>query len=128
MDVKEFTEKYFALITKTMNERKRDGTRILNAILKATMALVNNDGTCTNEELFWRSFTTSTQISREEIEPEFLYFYEHVVNNISSGKQGRPMIEAVSLLKENGYRLYLTTNPLFPSIATQKRDNGQDFS
>ena len=29
--------------------------------------------------------------------------------------------KTVVLLKEKGYKLYLTTNPIFPSIATQKR-------
>lgn len=31
------------------------------------------------------------------------------------------MIQSVSILKEKGYKLYLTTNPLFPRIATEKR-------
>lgn len=121
MDMQEFTEKYFRLIAQTMYENKRDGKQIVQAILKATMAMVSNDGSNSNEALFWKVFSEATQISRKEIEPEFLFFYEHIFDRINSNQQSPHMIEAVELLKEKGYRLYLTTNPLFPSVATEKR-------
>ena len=59
--------------------------------------------------------------SIKEIEAEFTVFYENVFDKISSGIQSPNMIQAVSILKEKGYKLYLTTNPLFPRIATEKR-------
>ena len=121
MDVEEFTKKYFSLIAKTMNQNQRDGKMILNAILKATGSMVKNDGSCTNEQVFWKSFTASTHIPQEEIEPEFNDFYEQVFDRIDSGERSPYMIKAVQLLKEKGYQLYLTTNPLFPDIATRKR-------
>lgn len=121
MDVEEFTKKYFGLIAQTMYDNQRDGKMILNAILKGTMCMVKNDGTRSNEQVFWDCFTASTHISKEEIEPEFNEFYEKTFDQIDSGERSLHMIEAVKLLKKKGYRLYLTTNPLFPAIATQKR-------
>ncbi|WP_294561542.1 HAD family hydrolase [uncultured Traorella sp.] len=121
MDVEEFTKKYFGLIMQTMNENNRDGKMILDAILKGTMAMVRNDGSHTNEEVFWETFVEATQIPQDEIEPEFYDFYENVFDKINSGVQSQNMIKAAKLLKEKGYRLYLTTNPLFPRVATLKR-------
>ena len=121
MDVEEFTKKYFGLIVQTMNENGRDGKSILHAIGKGVEAIVKNDGTLTNEDLFWKVFTEHTNILKEDIEPEFQVFYENRFDLINSGLQSKNMIQAVSILKEKGYRLFLTTNPLFPSIATKKR-------
>lgn len=121
MDIKEFTTKYFGLIVQTMNENGRDGKFILNAIGKGVEEIVKNDGILTNEEVFWKTFTSITNIKQEEIEPEFTKFYETRFDFIHTGIRNDNMIQAVSILKEKGYRLFLATNPLFPSIATEKR-------
>ena len=121
MDIEEFTKKYFGLLAQTMSEKNRDGKLILDAILKGTMAMVKNDGSHTNEEVFWKTFVEITKIDQDEIEPEFYEFYENVFDKINSGIHSENMIQAVKILKEKGYRLYLTTNPLFPRIATLKR-------
>ena len=121
MDVEEFTKNYFGYIVQTMNENGRDGKFILKAIGKGVEEIVKNNGTLTNEEVFWNTFTSITNIKQEEIEPEFTKFYETRFDFINTGRQSIHMIQAVSLLKEKGYRLVLATNPLFPSIATGKR-------
>lgn len=121
MDVEEFTKNYFGYIVQTMNENGRDGKFILKAIGKGVEEIVKNNGTLTNEEVFWNTFTSITKIKQEEIEPEFIKFYETRFDLINTGRQSIHMIQAVSLLKEKGYRLILATNPLFPSIATEKR-------
>ena len=121
MDVEEFTKNYFGYIVQTMNENGRDGKFILKAIGKGVEEIVKNNGTLTNEEVFWNTFTSVTKIKQEEIEPEFIKFYETRFDLINTGRQSIHMIQAVSLLKEKGYRLILATNPLFPSIATEKR-------
>ena len=121
MDVKEFTTKYFGYIVQTMNENGRDGKFILGAIGKGVEEIIKNDGTLTNEEVFWKTFTSMTKITQEEIEPEFTKFYETCFDFINTGVKSENMIQAVSILKEKGYRLFLATNPLFPRIATEKR-------
>lgn len=121
MDVEEFTQRYFGYIVQYMNSKKRDGKLILKAIGKGVEALYKNDGTMTNDQRFWKAFCEETTISREEIEPEFQVFYENIFDKINTGLQSSNMIQAVSILKEKGYNLYLTTNPLFPRIATEKR-------
>ena len=121
MDVEEFTQKYFGYIVQTMNNNNRDGKAILKAIGYGVDTIIKNDGTLKNDVLFWNTFEKVCGISREEIESEFTVFYENVFDKISSGIQSPKMIQSVSILKEKGYKLYLTTNPLFPRIATEKR-------
>ncbi len=121
MDVEEFTQKYFGYIVQTMNNNNRDGKTILKAIGYGVDTIIKNDGTLKNDVLFWNAFEKVCGISREEIEPEFTVFYENVFDKINGGIQSPNMIQAVSILKEKGYKLYLTTNPLFPRIATEKR-------
>lgn len=122
MDVEEFTKKYFYLISKKMSENGRDGEMILKAVLKGTAAMIKNNTTKTNEEVFWEAFSAATQIPREEIEDEFNDFYAHDFDQIGiHGEKNENMIQAVQLLKQKGYHLFLTTNPLFPRIATLKR-------
>ena len=121
MDLDEFIQKYFGYVVETMYQYGRDGKAILNAILKGVESIVKNDGTMTNEDRFWQTFTAITNISKEEIEPEFTRFYETVFDNINTSTQSQNMLQAVKLLKSKGYTLYLTTSPLFPSIATHKR-------
>ena len=121
MDLDEFIQKYFGYIVETMYKNGRDGKMILNAILKGVESIIRNDGTMTNEQKFWQTFTAITNIPQEDIEPEFNKFYEEVFDKIDTGAQSKNMIEAVKVLKQKGYTLYLTTSPLFPAIATQKR-------
>lgn len=121
MDVEEFTQKYFGYIVQTMNNNNRDGKAILKAIGIGVEAIIKNDGSLKNDVLFWDTFEKVSGISRNEIESEFTLFYENVFDKINSGIQSPNMIQAVSILKEKGYKLYLTTNPLFPRIATEKR-------
>ena len=121
MDLDEFIQKYFGYVVETMYQYGRDGKAILNAILKGVESIIKNDGTMTNEDRFWQTFTAITNISKEEIEPEFTKFYETVFDKIDTGAQSQNMIQAVKLLKSKGYTLYLTTSPLFPSIATHNR-------
>lgn len=121
MDVEEFTHRYFGLILQTMNEKGFDGKMILDAILSSTKAMIFNDGKKTNEEVFWENFTSLTNLSRDLMEPHFNDFYEHVFDQIDSHVQSENMKQAVNILKEKNYRLILSTNPLFPRIATLKR-------
>lgn len=121
MDVEEFTHRYFGLILQTMNEKGFDGKMILDAILSSTKAMILNDGKKTNEEVFWENFTSLTNLSRDLMEPHFNDFYEHVFDQIDSHVQSENMKQAVNILKEKNYRMILSTNPLFPRIATLKR-------
>ena len=121
MDIDLFTKQYVGSIVEFMSKNGRNGKLIANAVFKGVIAMGQNTGAVTNEVAFWNAFKEESGIDKKDIEDEFMVFYETVFDSVDSGVQSPNMIEAVSVLKEKGYKLYLTTNPLFPSIATQKR-------
>ncbi len=121
MDIDVFTKGYVTGIVEFMCKNGRDGKVIANSVLKGVIAMGHNTGEVTNETVFWNAFKEESGIDKKEIEEEFMLFYETIFDSVDAGVQSPNMIEAVSILKDKGYNLYLTTNPLFPRIATQKR-------
>ena len=87
--------------------------------------MVKNDGTKSNEAVFWQVFSSVYGEEKTKAdEPLFDSFY----NNPEGFDRVREVVgfaplasEVISLVKELGLRLVLATNPVFPSIATEKR-------
>ena len=121
MDVDVFTKRYVGSIVEFMYKHNRDGKVIANAVYAGVVAMGTNTGTMTNEDAFWNAFKKESGIEKKDIEDDFMEYYETVFDSVDAGVQSENMIESIKVLKEKGYKLYLTTNPLFPSIATQKR-------
>ena len=53
MDQGQFLKGYFGLLTEKMVKCGYDAATFMKALLSGTDAMVANDGTKTNEELFW---------------------------------------------------------------------------
>ena len=121
MDVDVFTKKYIGSIVEFMYKHNRDGQLIAKAVYAGVVAMGTNTGTMTNEDAFWNAFKKESGIEKKDIEDDFMEYYETVFDSVDAGVQSENMIESIKVLKEKGYKLYLATNPLFPSIATQKR-------
>lgn len=76
-----------------------------------------------NMEVFWKVFTETCGFSREEFEPamERFYaseFYRNIGHDVERFEDG---LEALRILHEKGYPLYLTTLPVFPREAVVSR-------
>ena len=85
-------------------------------------AMVQNDGTRTNEEAYWDAYTA---VSGKEILNHmsvFEDFYENEFDEVAASCGFNPKAaELVHSLQAKGIRVILATSPLFPRIATQKR-------
>ena len=71
---------------------------------------------------FYESYCAHTGAVIEEIKPVFDTFYQTVYGEL--GKNYRPVpqiLEAIAYLKNQGYRLCVATNPLFPIEAIRWR-------
>lgn len=122
MDLEAFTQVYFTSLTQKMSQLGFDAKLIMKGLAAGSMAMVKNDGSKTNEQVYWEVFCATTQFTKEQMEPVFYDFYTHEFNDIGKDTpHNEKMVEAVQILKQKGYRLFLATNPLFPSIATQER-------
>ena len=84
--------------------------------------MVKNDGTKSNEEVFWSVFNAVMGKDCQKDEELFLDYYRNEFQNVrhACGFDTRAA-QAIAEIKSMGYRIALATNPLFPAIATHSR-------
>jgi len=92
------------------------------AVMAGTVAMVKNDGSKTNEEVFWDSLAGVYGDGFKEHMHIFDPFYQADFQKIKEvcGYEPRAA-ELIRMIREKGYRIALATNPLFPSVATESR-------
>lgn len=122
MDQDLFVKAYLGGLAKHMAPHGYDPQKIIQALWEGTGAMVQNDGSKSNEDLLWSIFCKYFGKNSRMDEPLFIQFYENEFQNIRHvcGFDDRAG-KAIAALKEMGYRLILATNPLFPAIATHSR-------
>ncbi len=118
----DFLNGYMREIAKKFAQEGVAPQKFVKAIGKGTAAMLENDGTVTNEKRFWEVFTLEIGPEILALEPKFEEFYLNEFNNIAHAARPNPLTaEYIRILKEKGYRLVAATNPLFPRVATLQR-------
>lgn len=122
MDQEVFTKAYFSRLAKFLMPFGYDPKKVVEDVWAGTKAMVTNDGSKTNEEVFWDVFSTLYEKDvRQDIE-KFEHFYQTEFPKLIDSVQINPYSkEVINKVKEKGYRIALATNPLFPRIATLER-------
>ena len=122
MDQEVFARAYFGSLAKRLAPRGYDPEKLISSILKGTNDMIINDGKETNEAVFWKKMT---EIYGDKIRDDEPYFDEYYVEDFEKVKKicghDPDAPKCIKELKEQGYRLALATNPLFPRIATRMR-------
>ena len=122
MDQNVFVKAYFGGLAKRLAPHGYDPEKLIAAIWKGTGAMVKNDGAKTNEAVFWDVFANIFGDSARADEPKFDAFYREDFDKVSvSCGYNKKAKETVDAIKARGFRVALATNPIFPSIATEKR-------
>ena len=122
MDQEEFVRRYLELLCRKMAPYGYEPQPLIKAIWDGTGAMVKNDGSCTNEEAFWRHFLGVYGESAREHVPLFEEFYAVEFQQARDFCGFTPRAaEILALVKERGLRPILATNPLFPAVATGSR-------
>jgi len=122
MDQELFVKTYLEALGKKMAVHGYDPRLLIKSIWAGTAAMVQNEGNCTNEEIFWKE--TAAQYGRDiRCDQEiFLEFYKNEFQEIRNVCGFTPQAKkSIRLLIKEGYRVILATNPLFPAIATYSR-------
>lgn len=117
-----FIKTYFEKLVAKLVPHGYAPDKVAKAIWAGTGAMVKNTGEKTNEEVFWDVFVTICGEKAREDYPVFEDFYENefdMVQEVCGFNSEAPAI--VKYIKKQGFRVALATNPLFPSIATEKR-------
>jgi len=129
MDNDAFVKYYFGFLCKKMAPYGYEPEKLIDGVWAGTGAMVKNDGSRTNEEVFWEKFASIFGEQVREHEPVFYDFYKNEFNNakeICGYDQG--LVDLVHDLKERGLRVVLATNPIFPAIATENRMGWAGFA
>ncbi|MBE6137410.1 MAG: HAD family hydrolase [Erysipelotrichaceae bacterium] len=121
MDQDLFLKKYFALIYIKAKEFGFDPDEFMKVFSKVAYSIVENDGSQTNEELFWNGMKQYYPNIENSIEL-FENLYKNEFKGIAEivNKTDIPN-QIVKCLKAKGYKLILATNPLFPTVCTFER-------
>ncbi len=121
-DSKDFIGIYYRELCSVF-ECNPDAKAVIGKVIKATEAMLINDGKKTNCEVFIENF--SKLINETTIDSyieKFENFYNSGYLKIGEAVEAEPLIKkSIQLLKEKGYDLVVATNPLFPKEATYKR-------
>ena len=122
MDQEVFLNAYMGGLAAKMAPYGYEPRTLVKNIWKGTGAMVMNDGSARNDEVFWKVFSALCGRDAQEDEAVFLDFYQNEFQNVAKacGFDARAA-ETVRQIKEMGLKVVLATNPLFPAIATRSR-------
>ena len=122
MDQEAFVKAYTKRLAAYMLPHGYDPEKLVKYLWLGTGAMVKNDGSRTNEEVFWEVFSAGVGKDAKKDEPIFAAFYDTEFHKAKETCGFAPeAAEVVRGLKKRGFRVVLATNPLFPHMATENR-------
>lgn len=97
--------------------------QFIASLWQATNAMIaNTEPGSDNSTVFWDRFTRLVPKTRTDLEPLFDDFYSTDFKNLAAFTQPTPLVpEILDLAQQQGLKLILATNPIFPAIATRER-------
>lgn len=122
MDQDVFTKTYFKLLAGKLAPLGYEPGKLVESIWAGTAAMVKNDGSCLNEEAFWRVFADIYGQAARKDRGVIDSFYTQEFNQAKAACGFHPSAaRAVEVLKAAGKTVVLATNPIFPRAATESR-------
>ncbi|MDR2722087.1 MAG: hypothetical protein LBB35_04410, partial [Coriobacteriaceae bacterium] len=122
MDTSTFMRSYFALLTRFVASHGLDEQRFTAALFAGIEAMSNHAGRRSNAAVFWDTFFGQIDESREVWIPLFESFYANEFDTLGKDVVVNPFaVQAIEILQKKGYPLVLTTMPMFPLTAVEKR-------
>lgn len=122
MQTEPFVKSYLVEVGRHVGD-KYDTEKLLALIWDATKAMImNQEPDKTNEQVFIEHFTEHGEWDREEIWPLFDSFYRDVFPTLSHLTYPSPWAkQIIAAAKEQGFRVAVATNPVFPRDAIHHR-------
>lgn len=118
----EFVRCYYGLLLRKLEPFHVDGKKFINALNYGAYLMTLNDGTDTNEHVFWKGYKKLMGEPDEKMVEAINEFYENEFNEAIVSTKPDPLAKKIiELLKDRGYQIILATSPLFPRSATYNR-------
>lgn len=122
MDQDTFLKEYLGGMAKKLEPHGYNPGELVQAVYAGMKAMIESDGSCTNEEMFWKAFVHVLGERTKEDIPIFDQYYRNEFQNVKNVCGFLPeAAHTVRKLKEMGCRVALATTPMFPKIATESR-------
>ncbi len=122
MDMDEFLMKYFKQLGAYAAGIGLDAQRFSTALQGGVKAMATDATDRMNEQVFWEVFHTLYGDEDPSIDARIGDFYSTAFPHIGDGFEPNPAAaRAIQTLQSKGYRLFLTTMPMFPRLAVDWR-------
>ena len=122
MDYNTFTKGYFKLLAGKLSPIGIEPEQLINAVWAGTKAMVKNDGTKLNREVFWNMFAQATGKDYEPFLQKSDEFYLNEFEGAKAFTGENPLAKkAVELARKTGAKVICATNPIFPLNGQLKR-------
>lgn len=117
-----FIRAYFEALVSRVAPMGYKPDDMIDALWQGVSAMIGNDGSFTNRQIFWESFTGKLGIQALALESILNDFYSREFDSVrkvlgETADRG-PLLRG---LREKGYGLVLATNPIFPAVAVETR-------
>lgn len=121
-DQEQFVMTYFKAMAMKLKPYGYPEEDLINGILAGTKAMIDNDGSINNRDMFWKTFKAIFGDDAIKLESVMIDFYNNEFAVAKKTTSQEPLAkDIIQTLKDKGYQLVLGTNPLFPSVATHNR-------
>lgn len=122
-----FTKGYFKLLAKKLFPHGYEPDTLVKAIWHGTAAMVQNNGSCTNEEAFWNDFANFYGTKAVADRPLFEEFYTVDFQEAKAYcGYTQAAFETVAMLKAEGIRVADSNLPADSAMpSTLRRDKAQ---
>lgn len=122
MDQNVFIKTYYKYLAGYFAALGYEPKKFLDTVYRGVYKMLDNDGSKTNEQVFWDTFTATYGEKAKADEEHFVKFYNTDFQKVADvcGKNENAA-KIIKWLKEHGKTLVLATNPLFPTISTYSR-------
>ena len=115
MDEDVFTKGYFKLLAQKLCPLGIGPEELIDAVWDGTKCMYKNDGSKTNEQVFWDRFTEKTGLDYKPFYAASNDFYPNEFHGAKVFAEENPLAKvAVELAHEKAEKVVLATNPLFP--------------
>lgn len=121
MDQDYFVMTYFKMLANKMEPFGYESEKLFKSTWAGVKSMVLNDGSCLNEDAFWKTFAGIYGNEVYEQKPVFEEFYRDDFPKVQSvcgyDKRAKEVVE----LAKTKAKVVLATNPIFPAVATIHR-------
>lgn len=122
MDEDVFTKGYFKLLAKKLCPFGIEPQALVDAVWDGTKCMYKNDGSKTNEQVFWDRFSEKTGLDYKPFYEASNDFYPNEFHQAKVFAQENPLAKvAVEIAHEKAEKVVLATNPLFPMTGQVSR-------